>query len=169
MSRRFISRPRAYGLPWPVPIFCRRESPNLQRSELRVFRFHGICSTRFSELGLEAGRGWAARVTQGSRIEHVPVVSQRPAKRGELPVNHTPFEVGPRSEVFLAVLTFDSPRGLESALPHVTLDGLTRSGRARIRCLFYNLDSSFLDTDSSIPVPVVPDLIEEQVFSLQNL
>src|SRR5208282_3135763 len=60
MPRHFISRPRASGSPWPVPIFCRRESPNLQRSESCVFHFLATCSTRSNEgIGFgEAGRAF---------------------------------------------------------------------------------------------------------------
>src|SRR6266849_9985024 len=66
-SRRFILRPRAFGSPWPVFIFRPPGSQNLQRSELRVSRFRGTCSTRSEE---EFGSGRDGVASERSKSRH---------------------------------------------------------------------------------------------------
>jgi hypothetical protein len=59
----------------------------------------------------------------GSGIEHVPFVSQHPAQRRKLAVDHAPLEVIPRAVVIFAELAFCPFCRLERTLPD-RIDGM---------------------------------------------
>ena len=117
------------------------------------------------------GRADAELKTFGrsSRIQHVPLIAENPAQRRKLAVNHPPLEIVPRAQILQAVLPFDLRGGLESAFPNIALYGPARMVFDR-ECLFLDdLGLAKFDFLARDLVPVVPNLMEQQVYRVYDL
>src|SRR5437016_1684588 len=101
-------------------------------------------------------------------VQHVPIVAHDPTQGGQLPVDHAPLEVVPRTQVLQADLVLRPFGGCQSPLPY------------RVNCLILPIrvpgiillrdDVMFasLDLGSQIPMAVVPNLAEQQMFGLHD-
>ena len=113
--------------------------------------------------------GAMRRDTDSLRIKHIPLIAQDPPKCREFAIDHAPLEIIPWAEVLLAVATLNISCGLYSAFQDITLNRFRRTVWTGISLLVYDLDRSFLNAGPHIPVPVVPNLIKQQVLSFDDL